>query len=97
MNALRTPVIGLVLASLVLLPGCRVLKSGGGACKKPQEYQQAEDLPALRIPVGLDAPDTRTALRIPQLQEPAVPRGQDEPCLEEPPAYSSTPARPAGG
>ncbi|MGC4028124.1 MAG: hypothetical protein QM696_04540 [Steroidobacteraceae bacterium] len=96
MNAFRSPVIGLVLAAVVMLPGCRVLGSSN-TCNKPQEYQQAQDLPALHVPLGLDAPDTRAALRIPPLDQPPVaPRSEKDPCLDEPPAYASTPAAPAG-
>lgn len=93
MNSPRTPVIGLILAALVLLPGCRLLNRT--SCNKPQAYQKAEDNPALKIPLGLDAPDTRTALHIPPLTEPVAPRGPDDPCLDAPPSYVTAPARPA--
>ena len=80
-------------ASFVVLPGCKRLFAS--SCNKPQVYAQAQTLPPLRIPVGLDGPDTRAAMKIPDLNEPEGPRGQNAPCLEEPPAFTtaSTPAR----
>jgi hypothetical protein len=79
-------------ASLTVLPGCKRLFGSG--CSKPQIYAQAQSLPPLRIPVGLDGPDTRAALKIPELNEPEIPRAPDAPCLEEPPAFAP-PAAPA--
>lgn len=73
------------VAAIFVLPGCRALSSS--TCNKPQAYQDARDEAALRIPLGLDAPDTRSALHIPALDEPAAPRGPSDPCLDEPPAY----------
>ena len=80
-------------ASFAVLPGCKRLFAS--SCSKPQAYAQAQSLPPLRIPVGLDGPDTRTALKIPDLNEPEAPRKPKDPCLEEPPAFAtaSTPAR----
>ena len=77
-------------ACLALLAGCRVL--GGGSCHDPQIYEQAESLAPLQIPEGLDGPDTRNALRIPELTEPPPPEpARDDPCLDAPPRYYSTP------
>lgn len=79
-------------AALTVLPGCKRLFGNG--CAKPQLYAQAQSLPPLRIPVGLDGPDTRAALKIPELNEPEIPRAANAPCLEEPPAFTS-PSAPA--
>jgi uncharacterized lipoprotein len=80
------PILGLLLASAVLA-GC-----GGreAACARPGIYAEAQSIPPLRIPAGLDAPDTRGALRLPELNEPAAPRPAGSPCLESPPRYSNT-------
>ncbi len=85
---MRFPVRLLVLACAVTaLGGCKSLL--GGDCNKPQPYQQAEDLPPLKVPVGLESPDTRGALKIPKLDTPAPPvRGEKDECLESPPKYS---------
>ena len=87
--------VGLVcgLACLVLLGGCGSL-FGGKSCHKPQVYEEAESLPPLQIPVGLDPMDTRGALKIPDLKEPEAPRPKDGPCLEEPPQLVTPPAAP---
>jgi len=79
----------LLAVAVILLAGCRSL---GSSCHDPKPYAQAQDLPPLRIPPGLDAPDTRNALRIPKLDTPAPPpRKEGDPCLDEPPPFS-TPA-----
>jgi hypothetical protein len=86
----------LVTASLALLAatGCSTLT--GTSCRKPQPYQTAEDLPPLRMPPGLDRPDTSGALKIPALNEPEYPLDPDGPCLEAPPALTEPPPPPSG-
>jgi hypothetical protein len=88
-----------VAIALVALPACSWMpwrhsssaKEGQvHSCNKPQDYQQAQSNPPLHMPVGLEAPATRGALRIPELREPEVPRKLTDPCLEEPPKFSST-------
>ena len=80
-------------AGFAVLPGCKRLFAS--SCNKPQAYAQAQSLPPLRIPVGLEGPDTRAALKIPELNEPEAPRGAQDPCLQEPPAFAtaSSPTR----
>ena len=80
---------------LMLLPlaaGCHVFRSASAkACHSPQPYQQAKSVPPLKIPPGLDAPDTTNALRLPTLNEPAPPRRTGkQPCLDEPPPFKVT-------
>lgn len=88
MSRIRHLLIGVLGASLLALGGCKHLV---GDCHKPAAYAAAKEMPPLRIPVGLDGPDTREALKIPALNEPEVPRGAKDPCLEEPPAYVPPP------
>ena len=88
----RNLLVVLLAGSLVLLPGCKRLL--GGNCHKPQAYAAAQEVPPLRVPAGLDGPDTRAALKIPALEEPEAPRTAKDPCLEEPPS-ATTPAAPA--
>ncbi len=79
----------IALAALALA-GCHrgILKEH--ACNKPQAYASAQSIPPLRVPPGIDAPDTHAALRIPALNEPAPPpRSVREPCLDEPPPYAT--------
>jgi uncharacterized lipoprotein len=80
----------LVCLALLLpaLAGCHPFSHLTYACHKHQSYQDAASIPPLRIPTGLDAPDTSNALKIPPLNEPAPPRRTGrQPCLDEPPPF----------
>jgi len=98
---MKTPLtLRIVLVAVlpaVLLGACR---SGRPAsCAKPGIYTEAQSVPPLRIPTGLEAPDTRGAMRIPELNEPEVPLPKTAPCIDSPPRYSNNarlePATPA--
>jgi uncharacterized lipoprotein len=79
---------------LLVLGGCHAL--GAGACHGSQPYMSAKSVPPLKIPPGLDSPETGNALRIPALNEPAPPpRKGKEPCLDEPPPFKVRKAPPA--
>ena len=88
---------GLCIAvALALLSGCAWMPFRHGSkegkandCNKPQLYEQAASRPPLAIPVGLDALNTRGALRIPELREPEAPRKLTDACLDEPPKFSN--------
>src|SRR5262245_35168947 len=83
---------GLLLLLLPLVSGCHVFSSATGrACHGPQQYQKAQSVPPLKVPTGLDAPDTTNALRLPALKDPA-PRARkgSQPCLDEPPPFKVT-------
>ncbi|HET9391208.1 MAG TPA: hypothetical protein VFO44_16290 [Steroidobacteraceae bacterium] len=86
----RIAVPGL-LACLMILSGChplRALRNVRGSCHDVQPYTKAQSIAPLRIPAGLDAPDTSNALHVPALNEPAPPpRGPKDPCLDSPPAF----------
>ena len=43
----------------------------------------------IAAPPGLEAPDTRNALKVPPLNTPERPRGKDEPCLDTPPPFNT--------
>lgn len=64
------------------LVGCRSL-----SCDAPPSYGSDESIPPLHVPVGLDPPDTRNALKISELNEPERPRTEAHRCLDEPPSY----------
>ena len=57
---------------IVALGGCRSLR-GANACHKPQSYQSARTGATLKIPDGVDAPDTAGLLKLPVLNEPPPP------------------------
>ena len=86
MKALRSL---LLLAALVaVLSGCHPFRHFTYACHKPQVYMRATSIPSLKIPTGLDPPDTTNALHLPPLTEPAPPaRSGRQPCLDEPPSF----------
>ncbi len=91
----------LCVGAAVALAGChhaipRAFKSKD--CNKPQPYDRAQSIAPLRVPPGIDPPDTHSALHIPDYNEPAPPpRKLTGPCLDEPPLYATptTPAVPA--
>jgi uncharacterized lipoprotein len=88
------PSIPMLVAALLLLPGCGSLFKA--TCVRPEDYAGAVDNKPLQIPAGLQGPDTRSALPVPPLSEPERPRRADEPCLDAPPPYANpAPARPA--
>jgi uncharacterized lipoprotein len=80
--------LGLTLTAAVSLAGCHAFTSRTNACHNKQPYMAATSAPPLRIPPGLDMPDTTNALHIPELKEPLPPprKGKD-PCLDESPPY----------
>ena len=83
--------IVLVLLLLPLASGCLFRSASAKACHSPQPYQKAKTVPPLKIPAGLDPPDTTNALRLPALSEPAPPpRKGSQPCLDEPPPFKVT-------
>jgi uncharacterized lipoprotein len=84
--------IVLLLLVLPLVGGCHIFRSASAkACHGSQPYQKAQSVPPLKIPGGLDAPDTTNALRLPALNEPPpTPRKGSQPCLDEPPPFKVT-------
>ncbi|MBV8911290.1 MAG: hypothetical protein JOZ89_11075, partial [Gammaproteobacteria bacterium] len=65
------------------------------ACRDSQGYLKERSVEPLKVPAGLDAPDTTNALRLPPLNEPAPPpRHGKAPCLDAPPSFKvQQPAR----
>ncbi|MET0293058.1 MAG: hypothetical protein ABW136_11910 [Steroidobacteraceae bacterium] len=79
--------VALLLLSASLLTACR---SGPATCAKPGVYADAKTVAPLRVPAGLDAPDTRGALKVPDLNEPEQPTPKVAPCLDQPPKFSNS-------
>lgn len=84
-------IVGILLVSLLAtasLSGC--FKSKLTHCSQTNEdYAGAREMPPLQAPPGLDAPNTRNALKVPPLNTPERIRGKDEPCLDIPPPFAS--------
>ena len=85
--------IVLLLLLLALAGGCSFFRNASAkACHSPQAYQKSRTVAPLKIPSGLDAPDTTNALRLPTLNEPPpAPRKGKQPCLDEPPSFKAAP------
>jgi uncharacterized lipoprotein len=78
------------VVGLLALSGCFFHRHRGesNSCNDPQPYAKAQSIAPLKTPIGLSPPDTRAALRIPDLNQPAPPpRTRVEPCLDSPPAF----------
>ncbi len=74
------------------LSGCRLFAEN---CHAPQDYQSATSVPSLKVPDGLNAPQTRGALKIPDVPVSGRKRGAGDACLDEPPSFY--PNRPKPG
>jgi uncharacterized lipoprotein len=96
MRIVQHPVVILVasLAAVASLSGCgKRIQS----CKQDnKDYAGAREMPPLKAPAGLEAPDTRNSLKVPALNTPERPRGRDEPCLDAPPPFNSARTVPSG-
>jgi hypothetical protein len=77
------------LVALLLASGCSTVV--GGACHKPQPHHTAGNLPPLKMPPGLEAPDTADAMRIPEVNQPELPLDPEGPCLDAPPSITAPP------
>jgi uncharacterized lipoprotein len=81
----------LAVLTLVSLSGCFLFHRHAGknnTCNDPQRYVGAQSIAPLKTPVGLNAPDTKGALHIPDLnQPPPPPRTRADPCLDSPPPF----------
>ena len=82
-------IAGIVFAAVLaatLATGC---KTRAVSCKQTNKaYVGAQEVPPLKAPPGLEAPNTRNALKVPRLDTPERVRGKNEPCLDAPPEFS---------
>jgi hypothetical protein len=78
-----------------VLPGQPFGKAEKIVCKQSnKDYVGAKEMPPLKAPDGLENPDTRNGLKIPQLNTPERVRGRDEACLDAPPPFGSSKSSP---
>ena len=78
-----------LIGTLASLAGCSWLHHGEAKCRDPGRLTGLENGAGLKIPPGLDHPDTRGAVRVPELSEPEPPQGRKDPCLSTPPSYKT--------
>src|SRR5258708_16663086 len=64
---------GLAAVALLALSGCKTIRSASNSCHKVRPYSAATCVPPLRIPSGLDPPETTTPLHAPKLKDPTPP------------------------
>lgn len=70
---------------LLALCGCKAMLPGVEDCAAPRPFDSAREVPPLRVPDGLDLPNTRNALRIPEVAAPERP--PSDRCLDYPPRF----------
>jgi uncharacterized lipoprotein len=87
----------IVVTAGALLSGCHLFTKLNPDCHTPQEYEHALSAPPLKVPSGLDTPNTQGALVIPTLEVTPPSPGPKEACLDIPPKYQAAPANKAGG
>ncbi|HME41411.1 MAG TPA: hypothetical protein VKG63_20820 [Steroidobacteraceae bacterium] len=85
----------LVVAAVALTSGCHLFGKLTPDCHTPQEYQRAGQVPPLKVPPGLDTPNTQGALAIPAVELAPPPPGPKDACLDVPPKYKAAPANKA--
>jgi uncharacterized lipoprotein len=76
----------LFLPVLLVLSGCGLLTPTYERCDETPPYAAAREIPPLRVTEGLASPNTRNALRIPEVTIPEKPT--DGRCIDVPPSYS---------
>lgn len=79
---------GFCIAIVLPLAGCSVVPDAYSGCNETKAYQAAKEMEPLRVPAGMDLPDTRNALKIPVLKSPALPLEAGT-CLDHPPEIGS--------
>ena len=80
------------LGAAALLSGCHhIISRLNPDCHVRQEYQQAVQMPPLKVPDGLDSPNTKDALVIPTVELAPPPPGPKDACLDVPPRYKPAP------
>jgi len=76
------------LAGFCALSGCHMFRANSG-CHAAQVYQRAQEMPPLKVPLGMDAPNKSAPMVIPTVAADIPNRGRKDACLEEPPKYKA--------
>jgi hypothetical protein len=85
----RVAVLACLGVALAMVGGCSWFHRGADKCREPAMPANLVNGAGLQVPAGLDAPDPRGAVRVPELSEPEPPRSRRDPCLSMPPAYKT--------
>jgi uncharacterized lipoprotein len=81
----------MLIAAAMLTSGCHLFGKLTPDCHTAQEYQRAGQTPPLKVPAGLDSPNTQGALVIPTVALAPPPPGPKDACLDVPPRYQPAP------
>jgi|ERR1700722_2305935 uncharacterized lipoprotein len=84
-----------VIVAAALMSGCHMFSKLTPDCHTQQEYQRAGQVPPLKVPEGLDSPNTQGALAIPTVALAPPPPGPKDACLDVPPRYVPAPTNKA--
>jgi opacity protein-like surface antigen len=84
-----------LIAAGALMSGCHVFSKLTPDCHTTQEYQKAGQIAPLKVPAGLDSPNTQGALVIPNVALAPPPPGPNDVCLDTPPRYVPAPSNKA--
>ena len=79
------------IAAAALLSGCHMFSKLTPDCHAPQDYRRATQVAPLKVPPGLDSPNTQGALVIPTVDLAPPPPGPKDACLDVPPRYKAAP------
>ena len=77
-----------IAAVAALMSGCHLLRPH---CGGYEEYRSAEVIAPLRVPEGMQDPESKEALRIPPAAVGAPPLAAKDAGLEKPPKYRENP------
>jgi uncharacterized lipoprotein len=87
--------VSLLMAVAALASGCHLFSKLTPDCHTPQEYQRAGQVAPLKVPSGMDSPNTQGALVIPTVALAPPPPGPKDTCLDVPPRYVTAPSNKA--
>ena len=85
----------ILIGAAALSSGCHLFSKLTPDCHTAQEYQRAGQVPPLKVPAGLDTPNTQGALVIPAVELAPPPPGPKDVCLDVPPKFKPAPANKA--
>ena len=82
----------LLSGAAALLCGCHYVEARlSPDCHAHQEYQDARQVALLKVPEGLDSPNTQSSLAIPTVELAPPPPGPHDVCLDVPPKFKPAP------
>jgi opacity protein-like surface antigen len=85
----------MLIAAAALTSGCHLFSKLTPDCHTSQEYQRAGQVAPLKVPAGLDSPNTQGSLVIPTVAVTPPPPGPNDACLDTPPRYMAAPSNKA--